>query len=417
MKIRYLFFVITLMVCMVSCDKNRLDRDRTETIPLTRSEHQYAEKSNDFASELLQMYYDKKKEAYDFVLSPVNLQMFLGMLGAAASEDQVTDINRMLGYESASPEAINSFCKKVLEKSPRLDPKVTLGMVNQWWLNSEVGFRLYPAFAGVLKESYQVEPETRDFSTDPMREITRSWVKEHTRGMIDYGCPLPYPRQCILASAAYFKADWKDQFDRSASVKADFFREDGRTTQVSYMINEFTDVEMYEDAMLQALYLPFGSGAFRMEFYLPRPEKKVQDVISVLREESFPRQGECARTVVNLPVFDLLCSNESLVEDLRDHFGIVVSDRFRSAARYPLCGEDLDGVGMEINEITHMARIRVHEEGAEAAAVTVNRYALTMPAPGTLPRFFAATRPFVFLIREVGSGIVFFSGVYAGGVQ
>ena len=134
---------------------------------------QYAAKSNDFSSELLQMYYDKKEEAYDFVFSPISLQMFFGMLNAGASEDQSAQINRMLGYEGASVEGINSFCKKVLESSPKLDPKVTVDVANQWWLDSAVGFNLFPAFAQMLKEYYQVVPETRDFTTDSMYDITR----------------------------------------------------------------------------------------------------------------------------------------------------------------------------------------------------------------------------------------------------
>ena len=40
-----------------------------------------------------------------------------------------------------------------------------------------------------------------------------------------------------------------------------------------------------------------------------------------------------------------------------------------------------------------------------------------LSSPGVDPRAFYATHPFVFVIREIGSGIVFFSGVYAGGGQ
>ena len=87
------------------------------------------------------------------------------------------------------------------------------------------------------------------------------------------------------------------------------------------------------------------------------------------------------------------------------HFQVPLS------GKYPLCGEDNDGDGLEINGIAHAARIKVYEEGAEAAAVTGNYFMAAMLSD---PRGFYATRPFVFVIREVGSGIAFFSGVYAG---
>lgn len=80
-----------MMLSMLSCDKIRPD-EKTNTLPLTRSEATFVEINKDFATELLQMYYEKKGMTYDFVLSPVSLQMFFGMLNAAASEDQATQL-------------------------------------------------------------------------------------------------------------------------------------------------------------------------------------------------------------------------------------------------------------------------------------------------------------------------------------
>ena len=404
---KHIVFTLILIICFVSCDLNRLGHDENTEIPLTRSEQSYAEISKDFALELLQMYYDKRGEAYDFVFSPISLQMFFGMLSASASEEQAAQINEMLGYEGSCAEGINSFCKKVLETSPKLDSKVTVDVANQWWLNSASGFKLFPTFAQMLKEYYQVEPEARDFATEPMYEITRSWVWNHTRGMIDYGCQPPYS-QSILANVTYFKAEWKEPFDGTQSMTGDFFREDGSITKVKYMKKSFKTAELYVDNTFQALYLPFGSGAFRMEFYLPREGKYIRDVISELQSGSFPKAGELGSLPVTLPSFDLLCSNNNLVRDIYNHFRVSLS------ARYPLCGEDQNGEGFGVSSIAHIARIKVLEEGAEAAAVTMNNI-ISMPPPN--PREFSATRPFVFIIREVGSGIVFFSGVYAGGIQ
>ena len=401
-----LIYILSLIVCIVSCDKTRLDSDAAPpTIPLTRSEVEYAAMSNDFSSELLQMYYDKKEEAYDFVFSPISLQMFFGMLNAGASEDQSAQINRMLGYEGASVEGINSFCKKVLESSPKLDPKVTVDVANQWWLDSAVGFNLFRAFAQMLKEYYQVVPETRDFTTDSMYDITRSWISDKTRGMINIGVPPPYSRS-ILTNVTYFKADWKEPFQRTASSKGTFYREDGSEVELTYMFNIFKNVELYANDIFQALYLPFGDGSFQMEFYLPRLGKSIKDAISELRTGDFPKKGELGASPVTLPSFDLLYPNYSIVSDIYKHFQVSL------AGKYPLCGEDNDGDWLMIDQIAHIARIKVFEEGAEAASATFNNV-ITMPPPD--PREFSAKRPFVFIIREVGSGIVFFSGVYAGG--
>lgn len=114
-----------------------------------------------------------------------------------------------------------------------------------------------------------------------------------------------------------------------------------------------------------------------------------------------------------LPSFDLLCNNSSLTDDVQNHFQVSLSDTDRSPAKYPLPGEDKDGVGIELSNVAHIARIIVNEKGAEAAAVTTN---VTYTTNNGV-RLFYATRPFVFVIREVGSGIIFFNGVFAGGTK
>ena len=223
--------------------------------------------------------------------------------------------------------------------------------------------------------------------------------------MLNFGVLPPYFRS-ILVNVTYFKAEWNNPFDKARSEAGEFYREDGSVIEVKYMNRIFREVELYENDTFQALYLPFGDGAFRMEFYLPRIGKNIKDAISELRTGSYPKKGETGQTPVKLPSFDLEFSNNGLVSDLYKHFRVSLS------GEYPLCGEDNDGDGLKIDGIVHAARIKVYEEGAEAAAVTANYF---IASPGIDPRAFYATRPFVFVIREVGSGIAFFSGVYAGG--
>ena len=402
---------IATQLFVVSCDRNTLSPDGEKTLPLTRSEEVFVEGNKDFASELLQMYYDKRGVAYDFVVSPISLQMFFGMLGAAASEDQAQGINRMLGYDGSSSADINNFCQKVLTHTPQLDPKVTVGVANQWWLNEDSGFNLYDPFAQLLKDYYQVDPATKHFNHDPMSSIVHDWIFEHTRGMIDLQYPAPYPKQCILANATYLKAEWQEKFDKAESKAGEFRTEDGSSVQVVYMDKTLNDAEGYSDQELDALFLPLGGGSFRMEFLLPKYGKKVRDVIQRLRSGDLPMTGTHQQTTVCLPTFDLACANMNLVEDVCDYFHVELSDGARNPAKYPLCGKDTEGPGMEINTISHIARIVVNEEGTEAAAVTINGRWTGIPKI----RQFIADRPFVFLIREVGSGLVFFSGVYAGG--
>ncbi len=64
-----------------------------------------------------------------------------------------------------------------------------------------------------------------------------------------------------------------------------------------------------------------------------------------------------------------------------------------------------------IGLMKQVAKINVNEEGTEAAAVTVIG-AETSGMPGTAD--FHATRPFIYIISERSTGIIFFIGQYMG---
>ena len=61
------------------------------------------------------------------------------------------------------------------------------------------------------------------------------------------------------------------------------------------------------------------------------------------------------------------------------------------------------------------AKIKVNEEGSEAAAVTVAGMDLLSAGPMEYPKAtFHANRPFVYVIREASSGVILFVGKYTG---
>ena len=61
-----------------------------------------------------------------------------------------------------------------------------------------------------------------------------------------------------------------------------------------------------------------------------------------------------------------------------------------------------------------VAKIKLDEEGTEAAAVTVIAWEATGMPPQPVP--FHANRPFLYVISEQSTGAIFFIGQYTGGV-
>ena len=62
-----------------------------------------------------------------------------------------------------------------------------------------------------------------------------------------------------------------------------------------------------------------------------------------------------------------------------------------------------------------VAKIKLNEEGTEAAAVTVIGIKMTAFDPGEPQHVeFHATRPFLYVISEKSTGAIFFIGQYMG---
>ena len=68
-----------------------------------------------------------------------------------------------------------------------------------------------------------------------------------------------------------------------------------------------------------------------------------------------------------------------------------------------------------IGNMFQVAKIKLDEEGTEAAAVTVITVEATSLPP--VPKQFHANRPFLYVISEQSTGTIFFIGQYTGGVK
>lgn len=110
------------------------------------------------------------------------------------------------------------------------------------------------------------------------------------------------------------------------------------------------------------------------------------------------------QTEVYLPVFTLETGSD-LVPPLQ---AMGMRAAFRGADQADFSGMGYAPGGVCISRIRHQAAVEVSEEGTEAAAATAVDMALTAaiePRP-----VFRADHPFLFLIRESGTGSLLFMG-------
>ena len=377
------------------------DFDAPKEIELAEGERKLIESNNDFAFNLFR----KARIDTSCVLSPLSITYALGMLNNGADGQTLKEINQTLGFGEAGADAINAFCQKMLKEANTLDPETKALIANTIFVNEGLGYRLQEGFIDKANTYYSAQPQNRDFADGETMDVINQWASDHTEGMIpevlneDTFKPIAVS---YLLNALYFKGMWSSPFKKEMTTNESF----GGGKEVPMMHKMGQDFQYAENDLYQAIRLPYGNGAYEMTVFLPREGKTIGDVLDTLNGSNWQFDSWPTEVDLKLPRFET-DTNQNLVKTMSD---LGMPTAFGEYADFPhFCN-----VPVFISNMFQVAKIKLDEEGTEAAAVTVIQMDWTgMPSP---PKPFHANRPFLYVISEQSTGAIFFIGQYTGGV-
>ncbi|MBQ7453717.1 MAG: hypothetical protein IJS69_01485, partial [Selenomonadaceae bacterium] len=275
-------------------------------------------------------------------------------------------------------------------------------------------------FKSVVTSDYKSDVREANFSGDvdgEKKKISR-WVKEKTSGFIpNYESIVTDATITDLLNVVYFKGVWQIPFKVGNTDRMNFTNRDGSKVKVDMMREVFDHEIVYRaDDKYKGIVLPYSANA-AMYLILPVDEN-ILDVAELWNAETFDYRAKFldglknsytfgGKVVVRLPKFELDIEN-SLVKNFK---AMGVEKSFSDDAEYFKIVKDMQ---LKIGDAKHRAKVKVDEQGTEAAAITEISVVETTAAPG--PRrekivYFFAERPFIFLIRDVETNITLFAGV------
>ena len=366
-------------------------------IELTDGEKQLIASNNNFAFNLFR----KARGEESKVLSPLSITYALGMLNNGADGQTQQEINQTLGFGEAGADAINAFCQKMLKEAETLDEKTKSIIANTIFVNEGLGYVLQDDFIKKANDYYNAQPQNRDFGDGETMDVINQWASDHTEGMI----PEVLNEQSFnplavsyLLNALYFKGAWSDPFDKAETKDEPF----GGGEAVPMMHKPYTEFKYTENNLYQAVNLPYGNGAYQMSVFLPREGKTIGDVLDALNGSNWQVKGSTYDVDLKLPRFET-DTNQNLVEIMS---ALGMPTAFTYDADFPyFCN-----VPVFISQMFQVAKIKLDEQGTEAAAVTVISGATSI----TPSAKFYANRPFLYIISEQSTGAIFFIGQYMG---
>ncbi len=360
----------------------------------------------DFAADFYRHASSLTGENANVILSPWGVASLFGMLQTGARGETARGMATVLQIGDGMPTP-DETAATVREARAMLgaaaNKNVTLELSDSLWLAS--GFAPEKGFLDLVSEAFDAEARTT-----PMGEAGRSainrFVDEKTHGRIPEllgPAALDDPLlRMVAVDTIYLKAKWAVPF-YAGDTHDQVFHAPSGDVRTPFM-RATREVEILDAPECAALRLPYYGRTVEMLVVLPSPSNTLAEVESLLGGPFLDRLAKSSwrgRTSVLLPKFEFDSTHD--LEPVLSPMGM--------AAAFSAFDADFSGIAPQIylSKAMQKANITVDEEGTEAAAATA-AFACATSVPVSPPRVFAADRPFLFLIRETGSGIVLFIG-------
>lgn len=348
-----------------------------------------------FSANFLRMTLENSKKE-NVIVSPINVYMALGMLA------EVTEGNsraQVLGaINEADLETLSSNVHDLWNYNYVDDGKAKSLLGSSIWLRNGTEYRMDTLER--LSQLYYADSFSGEMGSKEYNDSFHNWLNNHTgnllKDQID-GIDLDPETIAAICSTLYFKSAWTEEFYDGANSEEIFHSAKG-DVKTTFM-NKSERGRIYFGEHFAAASLQMEDN-YSMMFLLPdegvAPETLLEDEDAM----HFILTGEDCESKIykvnySIPKFDVE-SQLSLIDTLKK---MGVSDVFDSEkSDFSALTEEEKNI--VVSEILHGARVKIDEEGCEAAAYTVIMMKNTAIMVDDEKYSFVADRPFIFVIRN-----------------
>ena len=408
-KIAFLFTIFAGMF-LISCDNVPLpcncgdETGKPEPLKIA-SDSTLVAQGNAFAMKFFAVANAQNPDDENIVLSPLSLNMALAMVWNGANGETKTAIQTAMGMENYAPEEVNEYFKTIREGFMQTDAANTqLALANSIWYRPD--FPVKQPFIDLNLQYYNAQVEQLDFRLPNACDILNQWCSDNTNGLIDdmFQPPISTDVVMYLINALYFKSIWADSlaFDPEETQQTYFYKTQTEQIPVQ-MMHQKNDFQYFSDENLQLLTIPYGNGAFTMNFVLPQYNKTFTEMLTALNAPNY--WNNCLNNRYLWHNFDIFIPKfkvryDKKLNDILTELGMGIAfDEYRADF------SEISDWQIFISKVQQKTYIDVNEAGTEAAAVTAVEFVNT-----SVPPAFMANRPFLFVIQEESTGVVLFMG-------
>jgi len=364
----------------------------------------------------LDLYKASIKDNRNLFLSPASVSLAMALAYGGARGATADEIRAGFHYPSA-PDALLPEAGKVLGTLDIHGEGRELKVANSLWVTA--GLKLQPDYLAAVSDNLGASLNTVDFArkTDASRKAINRWVEQKTNDRIkDLLKPenVNPAMQSVLVNTVYWKGDWQQVFEKEATRPDKYMALDGSVSEVPMMVQQ-DDFRVAERDGVKAIEMPYEGGEMSMVILLPTDFRGLPALEASLTPEELARWTDDLTassprdTILWLPKIHM--EARAMLADTLKGMGVRIA--FTDNA-------DFSGItgspDLKIDAVIHQTFLDVDEKGTEAAAATAITMMLTsaMPGPPPPPPFeFKADRPFLFMLRDMRTGLILFIGRHA----
>ena len=384
MKTKTVLLSMLTALCLGACNSNNDDwltgiapesQEQAETrhsykpVQLNETQQAINAKLQEFSWKLFKEVYANRDEGINLMISPISLEVDLGMFINGLEGETLQEVLKTMGLESFGKEQINDYFKTMMTGIEKADEAAIFKSANSFWYNKNKTAN--KDFLSVIQTGYDAKTEAVDFSDSKTKDIINAWCAEQTENRIKKMVEETSEADFFhLMNAVYFKAQWQLQFVKSVTTKQPFHYANGSTADVDLMHTKITTSYAETDKFQQCVE-PFVDNAFQMVFILPKEGVKMEDAIPealdcLLRDtdEVYPGKPEVKVVDLYVPKFTSEYTESKLFAYMKN---INPSLCFKAG--------ELKFFDDPVNDDSVLSALQktfilVDETGAEAAAVT-----------------------------------------------
>ena len=340
--------------------------------------------------------------------SPINIYIALAMLAEITDGESREQILALLG--SGDLDALRTEASAVWNANYCDDGAVTSILASSLWLNGKINFKQETMDA--LAKYYYAWSYRGEMGSAAFDQALQEWIDQQTGGLLkEQASGLTMDKETILALATtiYFRAKWSGEFSEN-NTSPDTFHADNGDVTCDFMHQSGTNTYYWSDRFSAVAKNLENSGA--MWFLLPdegtaltpllRGEAALTDLFTDVYDND---RAQTAKLVWSVPKFDV--NSDLELTDTLKMLGVTDAFDDTRADFSPLADFDEP---VAVTQVQHAARVKIDEEGCEAAAFTAIMGDATSAMPEDLPVVeMELDRPFAFAITGA-DGLPLFVG-------